>query len=672
MPKEAILNIRATGTEKIVSDLKSIGKNTQDVTQLAGLISPQFGALAQMVGVATRAVKVLTLGFTKLKGALIATGLGIIVVALGALVNILMKSDEELIDMSVGYARVNASVKDFTASVGNLLIGTWKINTAYRDEIEQIILLNKLQLNIITSTAEYSKQIAIQTQVFDDNTKSIEERRDALSVINALNVIQTNKELEIGKQKLIQFDNEHKGETIKGEDLIKRQQMVAAIINLETKQISQQTDFNKKSATLDKEVSDSEKQLAADRQNRADEKVISDEKIAQAEKEKNDKILAEMKRLMDEDTKFEENKKKLKENISKLKDDLRLTDFEKEIKVIDDEAKIKLDLARQAGDESGILEEEIERDTQSKKDAVKLEFEDAEKERKKTISEEEEALRQESITKTAESSQQILDTLTAFSGLRKQLIEQEFADKTTALDATQDAEFLALDEKIKKEGITGIDAAELKENLAIQQAEQENILIEEKNKALKKQFKIDQTFAAAQVVLNTAVAVAKVWGQTGIAGAIAQIAPIAMGAIQLASIAAQKFSGGQASVKIPTRTDFAGQRKEQEAKAAADKAEKEAKDKERLASIKPSGASGTGGGLFDKGEGGAPSVLCPDCPSFMTQGDEIFGSGGAGQRQQVIQAVVTERQVTEVQNRLRKYEERSVIGILLLFLVIFI
>src|SRR3990167_577503 len=121
MPKEAILNIRTEGTEKVNTDLRSIGKNTQDVTQLAGLISPQFGALAQMVGVATRAVKVLTLGFTKLKGALIATGLGIIVVALGALVNILMKSDEELIDMSVGYARVNASVKDFTASVGNLL-----------------------------------------------------------------------------------------------------------------------------------------------------------------------------------------------------------------------------------------------------------------------------------------------------------------------------------------------------------------------------------------------------------------------------------------------------------------------------------------------------------------------------------------------------------------------
>jgi len=43
------------------------------------------------------------------------------------------------------------------------------------------------------------------------------------------------------------------------------------------------------------------------------------------------------------------------------------------------------------------------------------------------------------------------------------------------------------------------------------------------------------------VIVNTALAVSKVWGQTGIFGIAAQILPIAMGIAQLAIIASQKI-----------------------------------------------------------------------------------------------------------------------------------
>jgi TP901 family phage tail tape measure protein len=53
-------------------------------------------------------------------------------------------------------------------------------------------------------------------------------------------------------------------------------------------------------------------------------------------------------------------------------------------------------------------------------------------------------------------------------------------------------------------------------------------------------FKTNQTFAISQIAIETAIAVAKVWGQTGIAGIIAQAGPIAMGALQAAAVLAQK------------------------------------------------------------------------------------------------------------------------------------
>ncbi len=62
-----------------------------------------------------------------------------------------------------------------------------------------------------------------------------------------------------------------------------------------------------------------------------------------------------------------------------------------------------------------------------------------------------------------------------------------------------------------------------------------------------KQAKAEKKMAMLGVVVNTALAVSKVWGQTGIFGVAAQLLPIAMGIIQLATIAAQpipKFAQG--------------------------------------------------------------------------------------------------------------------------------
>lgn len=60
----------------------------------------------------------------------------------------------------------------------------------------------------------------------------------------------------------------------------------------------------------------------------------------------------------------------------------------------------------------------------------------------------------------------------------------------------------------------------------------------------KKFVALAKTFAIAEVIFNTAVAVSKVWGQTGIFGIAAQVAPLAAGAAQIMAINSAKFASG--------------------------------------------------------------------------------------------------------------------------------
>jgi ribosomal protein S28E/S33 len=91
---------------------------------------------------------------------------------------------------------------------------------------------------------------------------------------------------------------------------------------------------------------------------------------------------------------------------------------------------------------------------------------------------------------------------------------------------SQDQELAKLrktyDDKIRAAGDNNTRKEQLEKELA------------EKEKAIKKkQANTEFIITTAQIIANTALAVAKVWGQTGIAGVVAQVAPIAMGLLEL-------------------------------------------------------------------------------------------------------------------------------------------
>jgi hypothetical protein len=127
------------------------------------------------------------------------------------------------------------------------------------------------------------------------------------------------------------------------------------------------------------------------------------------------------------------------------------------------------------------------------------------------------------------------------------LIDRELQDLNMKYKAKTDAEIAYqsfLDEKAlqRYEQMTEEEKLEvdLKNKANDERLKADKELAHEIYKLELAAFKTNQTFAISQIAIETAIAVAKVWGQTGIAGIIAQAGPIAMGALQAAAVLAQK------------------------------------------------------------------------------------------------------------------------------------
>jgi tape measure domain-containing protein len=155
----------------------------------------------------------------------------------------------------------------------------------------------------------------------------------------------------------------------------------------------------------------------------------------------------------------------------------------------------------------------------------------------------------------------IISITSSMIGELKSLYDQNVQNQLSANDTALQAALTSAgvqDDSAIESAQKKLDAAKLALSSEIDEtkkaAEQQNIV--EAEKALKKAqiekdyaqkayeiklaaFKNDQVFSLAQIAMNTAMAVAKVWGQTGVAGIIAELAPIAMGLTQTAIVLGQ-------------------------------------------------------------------------------------------------------------------------------------
>lgn len=123
---------------------------------------------------------------------------------------------------------------------------------------------------------------------------------------------------------------------------------------------------------------------------------------------------------------------------------------------------------------------------------------------------------------------------------KRQLIISQVAEFTNM--ATQGV--FEIGTALRDRDLSRLEKAKAKElELAGDNAEAKALIekkyTEESNKIKLKQAKADRAMALFNIAINTAVAAAKVWGQTGIGGIAAQWIPIAMGAAQAALVMAK-------------------------------------------------------------------------------------------------------------------------------------
>ena len=160
------------------------------------------------------------------------------------------------------------------------------------------------------------------------------------------------------------------------------------------------------------------------------------------------------------------------------------------------------------------------------------------------------------IQKALEFAQMGLDQLGAVNDLLNQLGE----NRITAIQEQQDAELASLEEKqsaaLDNENLTAEQRTQIEQDFAQQKYQVQLKAFNEEDKIKRAQFARDKALRIAQASIDTAAAVIKSIAQGGgiPTGLPFGIAAAALGATQIATIAAQKYQGGSA----PTPPSLSG------------------------------------------------------------------------------------------------------------------
>lgn len=145
------------------------------------------------------------------------------------------------------------------------------------------------------------------------------------------------------------------------------------------------------------------------------------------------------------------------------------------------------------------------------------------------------------IEEVAEAIQQASDLLNALSGFASQIYENQIQDLEEEQKKNEKAGEKELEriQRLADSGVITTEEAEARKRAAEEKTAKKNEELEKKKAALQtKQAKLEKAANIASVIMNTASAIMKAWGQTGIFGAPMAALIGAMGAIQLATVIA--------------------------------------------------------------------------------------------------------------------------------------
>lgn len=316
MAEKIEVGVVVKGADKATKQIDGVDKATKD---LGSGIQLATGALDKMTGgavsgfrKAAQGTKAFIKGLKLTKVALISTGIGAIVVAVGALVGFFLKTNKGAKALKVGLAALGAIVERVTGyfqAAGAFIVGLFsggvtEAVSAYNDEMSKLPgtmqdAINKAmelerrtqalrvsQRELTVQFAEGRAQIKEYNMIAEDTTKGLDERLEAAQKaidiekeLMAARQAQAQEEFNIAKERAAQSDSSE-------DDLDELAQLEANLINIRTESAEMQTTLNNKVNTIRNEAMRKAREEAA--------------AVKAAEKEKQEAI-KETQRLMKEE-----------------------------------------------------------------------------------------------------------------------------------------------------------------------------------------------------------------------------------------------------------------------------------------------------------------------------------------------------------------------------------
>lgn len=313
--KEAVYNLNEFKKEytKIEQENKKLKKSTGEVNQ--GLDKMTGGALSRFKQFRTSIGSTIK-SFKSLRVAILASGIGALVLAIGA-VTTAFKSSEEgqnkfakfFLQIQTVIGNVTDILADFGMAIINVFSGNFKeakasVDAAIdsiknfgeetRKEIEIAGELadmrakaDKQERALITARAEANRKVAeLREQAADKENVSIQDRIAAIKEAGRIEEEITNQEIEAARIRFETKQQENALSKSTKEDLDEEARLKARLTELETARL-------KKQKALTAELTTTLREEEAERKRIASEKKAEDDRIAKEKKDADDKAKAD-------------------------------------------------------------------------------------------------------------------------------------------------------------------------------------------------------------------------------------------------------------------------------------------------------------------------------------------------------------------------------------------
>ena len=331
MAEEYKIKLTADASQ-VNKEIKETTTDLNKATKEQGLFAAQTAKVSAAFGMLKGGVNKVITSFKTLKGAIAATGIGLIVVAFGALVQYFKDSEEgasKLKEITSALGVVFGNITDIVSNAGkalyNLLTGNVSgFKDAIAEATDQVknfgeqtkkevgmaiqlekerLALQKFEREAIVSKAEAEKEIMLlRLKARDEENFSREERLEFMREANRLADEQLQKDLHVAQEKLRMRQVENSFSKSTQENLDEEARLQAEIFRIQRSNFSERKRMKTEEQSLNKQIIAEEKKREAEKKKEEEAAIKAEEKkqeeIRKAEEAAEKKAQSEADKLL--------------------------------------------------------------------------------------------------------------------------------------------------------------------------------------------------------------------------------------------------------------------------------------------------------------------------------------------------------------------------------------